>query len=163
MTTTLIDRYYPQPSPLRDILLTHSRLVAEKALLALRRHPELQLDPQFVNDAAMLHDIGIFLCDAPGIHCHGTEPYIRHGLLGAQLLRHEASRLQLDLKPYARVCERHTGTGLTCQQIIEQNLPLPQRDFVPITLAEQRHRVSIPVPEKVRPGDKVFKLVKSEE
>ena len=38
---------------------------------------------------------------------------------------------------HARVCERHTGTGLTLQNILEQNLPLPHQDFVPETLEEQ--------------------------
>lgn len=79
----------------------------------------------------MLHDIGIFLTDAPGIQCFGTEPYIRHGLLGAELLRREGYPL------HALVCERHTGTGLTLDQIVRQQLPLPHRDFVPVSLEEQ--------------------------
>ena len=36
-------------------------------------------------------------------------------------------------------------------------------DLEPVTEAEQGWRVSIPVPDKVRPNDKFFKLVKSEE
>ena len=52
------------------------------------------------------HDIGIYQCDAPSIHCHGTEPYIRHGQLGGELLRQEG------FPRHARVAERHTGTGL---------------------------------------------------
>lgn len=35
------------------------------------------------------------------------------------------------------VCERHTGAGLTEKEIIEQNLPLPHRDFLPETLEEK--------------------------
>ena len=54
----------------------------------------------------MLHDIGIYQCDAPSIHCHGTEPYIRHGQIGGELLRAEG------FPRHARVAERHTGTGL---------------------------------------------------
>ena len=37
----------------------------------------------------------------------------------------------------ARVCERHTGTGLTAQQIAEQGLPLPAIDLLPETEEEQ--------------------------
>ena len=133
----IIDTYYPYGTALRDILLTHSRLVAEKALKAIRRHSLTEVDPQFVHDAALLHDIGICRCDAPGIQCFGTQPYILHGYLGAELLRHEGQLRHLDLEPYARVCERHTGTGLTRQQILDQGLPLPPRDFVPVTLEEQ--------------------------
>jgi uncharacterized protein len=35
------------------------------------------------------------------------------------------------------VAERHTGTGLTHQTIVEQQLPLPIADYVPETLEEQ--------------------------
>ena len=36
-------------------------------------------------------------------------------------------------------------------------------DLKPVETALQKQRVSIPVPEKVRPGDKLFKLVSTEE
>ena len=38
---------------------------------------------------------------------------------------------------YARVCERHTGAGITKKQIEYQNLPLPHQDFLPETIEEQ--------------------------
>ena len=57
----LIDKYYPQDNELKHILLVHSRSVADKALWIAARHPELKLDETFLNEAAMLHDIGIFL------------------------------------------------------------------------------------------------------
>ena len=102
----IIDKYYPADDELRRVLLLHSRQVADRCLAIVRKHRELPVDVQFLEEAAMLHDIGIFRCDAPSIHCHGTEPYIRHGVIGGELLRQEGF-------PYhARVCERHTGTGL---------------------------------------------------
>jgi uncharacterized protein len=128
---SLIDQYYPVGTPLRFILMEHSRSVAHKALAIVDTHPQLQVDRQFVHEAAMLHDIGIFLTHAPGIECHGTEPYICHGILGAALMRKDG------LERYARVCERRTGTGLTLQQIIEQQLPLPHQDFWPETMEEK--------------------------
>ena len=65
----IIDKYYPEDNELKRILLTHSRLVADKALWIADRHPELNLDRQFLEEAALLHDIGVFLTDAPGIYC----------------------------------------------------------------------------------------------
>lgn len=127
----LIDKYYADNPPLRQILLTHSESVAEKALDVARRHPEFGLDEDFLYEASMLHDIGIFQTNAPAIHCYGTEHYMRHGLLGGQLLRSEG------LPQYARVAERHTGTGLTAETILSQHLPLPAQDFLPETLEEQ--------------------------
>lgn len=141
----LIQKFYPADDALRRLLLYHSRCVMLMALTACHKHPELSLDEQFVADASMLHDIGICRCDAPSIECHGTEPYICHGRIGALMLRQEARQLmsgeayQLpeDFEPYARVCERHTGAGLTAQEIEQQQLPLPHADFLPETTEEK--------------------------
>ena len=38
------------------------------------KHPELNLDKQLLEEAAMLHDIGIFMTDAEGICCFGSYP-----------------------------------------------------------------------------------------
>lgn len=127
----IIDKYYPEDNELRRLLLRHSRDVADRALAVCDRHPELNLDRQFVEEGAMVHDIGIFLTNAPGIFCHGTDPYIRHGIDGAELLRNEG------LPRHARVCERHTGAGISREQIEQQQLPLPDIDLMPETLEEQ--------------------------
>ena len=126
----IIRKYYTEDTPLRRLLIAHSRCVARRALHIAGQHPELHADTHFLFHAAMFHDIGIFLTDAPGIHCFGTAPYLLHGRLGAELLRKEG------LERYARVCERHTGTGLTKEQIIAQALPLPPQDFCPQTEEE---------------------------
>ena len=128
---SIIDKYYADDNQLRHILLTHSRAVADFALRVADSHPELHIDRQFVEEAAMLHDIGIFRCDAPGICCHGTEPYICHGRIGAMLLREEG------YPRHARVCERHTGAGLTLDDIVAQQLPLPRQSFLPETIEER--------------------------
>lgn len=133
---TIIDKYYPEGSSLRDIYLRHCRQVADKALSIARQlrsgDPTIPSDEQ-IETAAMLHDIGIFLCDAPSIECRGTEHYIRHGMLGADLLRREG----VD-EIYTRVAERHTGSGLTREEIIADDLPLPlDRCFTPETTLEQ--------------------------
>lgn len=127
----LIEKYYPEDTPLRRLLLLHSRQVSAKALAVAAVHPELSLDRNLLEAGAMLHDIGIFLTHAPSIHCHGEHPYICHGRLGAELMRKEG------FPAIARICERHTGTGLTASQIRERKLPLPEIDLVPETLEEQ--------------------------
>ena len=127
----LIDKYYPEDNELRHILINHSQSVARKALQIVSSHPELHLDAQFVEEAAMLHDLGIFRTDAPGIQCFGSEPYICHGRLGAEILCKEG------YERHARVCERHTGAGITCKEIIAQGLPLPHQDFLPETMEEK--------------------------
>lgn len=136
----IINHFYPEDNELRRLLLVHSRAVADKALHICDRHPELGADSDFVEAAAMLHDIGIMKCDAPGIFCHGTEPYIRHGIMGAEMLRLlEPSGA---LEPFARVCQRHTGAGITRREVLEQGLPMPLPDddsepYMPETIEEQ--------------------------
>lgn len=127
----VIDKYYPEENELRHILLTHSRSVAGKALEIADRHPELRLERDFLFEGAMVHDIGIFLTDADTICCFGDKPYICHGYLGADLMRAEG------YPRHALVCERHTGAGLSLQQIVAQNLPVPHREMVPVSLEEQ--------------------------
>lgn len=127
----IIHKYYSNNPELLQILLKHSKAVADKALAIAEAHPELRLDSQFIMEAAMVHDIGIIKTDAPDIQCFGTEPYIRHGVLGAEMLRAEG------YPRHARVCERHTGAGLSLKEIEEQRLPLPHEDLLPETLEEK--------------------------
>ena len=129
--TNIINKYYPEDNDCKRILVKHSRMVADFALEIAEKHPELKLDKKFIEEAAMLHDIGIFLTSAPDIGCTGDAPYICHGYLGAELLRKEG------YPAHARVCERHTGTGLTKEKIAESGWPLPAQDFLPETLEEQ--------------------------
>jgi uncharacterized protein len=132
---TLIKKYCEGNSNLEHILLTHSRQVADRALAIVRAHPEWvksgEIDPVFVEEAAMLHDIGVVFCDAPKICCFGTHAYIEHGYLGAEILRQEG------LPKHAAIAERHTGTGITYDQIIREQLPIPLGDYVPRTLEER--------------------------
>ena len=127
----IIGKYYPDDDELRRLLLLHSRQVAAKCLEVCGRHPELGVDRLCVEEAAMLHDIGIRWCHAPGIFCMGDEPYLLHGLIGGRLLR-EAGMVR-----HARVCERHTGAGITRRQIEERQLPLPPDDYLPETMEEK--------------------------
>lgn len=128
--TSIINKYI-KDEELRHILVTHSRAVADKALRIASAHPELHVDRVFVEEAAMLHDIGVVGCDASGIKCHGAEPYICHGVIGAEMLRKEG------LPQHARVCERHTGAGITLDEIKKQGLPLPEHSYLPETLEEK--------------------------
>lgn len=134
---TIIDKYYAveadgeRSSDLRHLLLLHSRQVADRCLQICDRHPELQLDRQFLEEAAMLHDIGIRWCNAPGIFCYGHEPYLLHGQIGSEVLRREG------FERHARVAERHTGTGLLREAFERQGLAVPDHDMVPETLDEQ--------------------------
>ena len=127
----IITKYYTPGSELYEILVDHSKDVARLALEFASRRSDLNIDTDFVYQAAMLHDIGIFKTDAAGIACHGSFPYICHGYLGADLMRAEG------LDRHALVCERHTGLGLSLDYIVNNDLPLPHRDMRPVSVEEQ--------------------------
>ncbi|MCO8275810.1 HD domain-containing protein [Actinoplanes sp. TRM 88003] len=102
-----------------ELVWTHCRIVRD-----LAEQLRTTEDPDLVRAGALLHDIGVHRL-APG------ESYIRHGLLGRELLRGLGLPESL-----ARVCAHHTGVGLTRDDIVAQNLPLPPADYLAETPEE---------------------------
>ena len=72
------------------------------------------------------------MTSANDIGCFGDALYIMHGVLGGELLRNEGMG-----EEFARVAERHTGAGITADDIARQQLPLPPGDYMPETLLER--------------------------
>ena len=122
--------YYNDNPELLSTVATHSECVARKALACLQEKG-IEADMEFVKEAALLHDIGVVKCHAPSIFCFGDLPYICHGVEGRKMLD------SLGLHRHALVCERHTGSGLTIEDIERQNLPLPHRDMCPVSIEEK--------------------------
>lgn len=127
----IIKKYYDPGSAAYHILVEHSRMVTRRSLEVAARVPELRPDPVFIEEAAMLHDIGIFLTDSPEIDCHGDKPYVCHGYLGRELLEGEG------LPRHALVCERHVGLGIGIEDIDMLKLPLPRREMQPRSVEER--------------------------
>lgn len=128
----VIDKYYTPGSALYRMLVDHGRRVAEKSVEIAGNLSDLEPDLNFIEQAAMLHDIGIFLTASPKIGCTGKAPYLCHGVLGRELLDKEG------LEPaYGLVAERHTGAGISLDNIVRHNLPLPRRNLIPETLEEK--------------------------
>ena len=121
---------YLEGEPLR-IVAEHSRHVADLALEVADRLAVTEGDRIFIEEAALLHDIGVSRVDAPELGLHGGNPYIMHGVLGRAILEKEGYPL------HGLVCERHTGVGVTLDDIIRQDLPLPHREMCPLSLPEQ--------------------------
>jgi len=114
-----------------EILVAHGELVALKAIKAAERVPHLKPDIDFIENAAMLHDIGILETDSPGLGCNGKQPYICHGILGCKMLE------IIGMPEYGLVCERHVGVGISAEDVRQFKLPLPVRDMLPITIEEK--------------------------
>ncbi len=127
----LLEQYYDSNSKAFKILVEHGRQVADKARAAAATVSALKPDVEFIETAAVLHDIGIFLTDTPQFGCFGKHPYICHGILGSALLK-EKGHAELAL-----VCERHVGVGISIEDIQRHNLPLPEREMIPVSIEEQ--------------------------
>ena len=127
----LIREYYDPAGKAYGVMMRHAEQVARKALAVAERIQAPGVDLAFVESAALLHDIGIFLTHAPLFGCTGTRPYLCHGVLGRELLE------KAGWPRHALVCERHVGVGLTRAEIEKNRLPLPGRDMRPVTLEEQ--------------------------
>lgn len=127
----IIQKYYETGTKIYDIYLSHVTDVTNKALKIAQKHPELAIDVKFLEEACMLHDIGIFKTRAPHIACKGDLPYICHGYLGREILTEEG------FPKHGLVCERHTGTGLSLETILTRKLPIPHRDMRPRSLEEK--------------------------
>lgn len=127
----IIAKYYQPESLSFRTLLLHSQAVARKAVEKAIKLNLTGPDIEFIKEASMLHDIGIFYTSAPDIGCMGDLPYICHGFKGHNLLLAEG------LPKHALMCERHTGTGLTLKDIDHLDGLLPRRRMEPISLSEK--------------------------
>lgn len=143
----IIEKYYTPGTQLYNLLVKHGSSVAR---MALRLAAEAgSADKELVYEAAMLHDIGIYQTDAPKIYCFGAQPYICHAVIGAAILRKEGLPL------HAEICEKHTGAGISAEEIKARNLPLPYRDMIPSTPEEEIVALADKFFSKSKP-DKVF-------
>jgi uncharacterized protein len=114
----LHERFAPDAEAF-TLVWTHCRIICDIAGQLLTGE-----DRDLVRAGALLHDIGVYRL-GPG------EAYLRHGLLGDELLR------SLDLpEPLARICSHHTGVGITREDVLEQHLPLPPADYLADTPEE---------------------------
>jgi len=113
-----------------EIVAKHSRMVADKAL-GIASALNAGIDLTFIEEAALVHDIGVSKIYAPKLNCYGKSPYICHGVLGREILEKEGFPV------HAMVCERHIGVGLTEDDIIRQKMPLPVREMCPLSQEEK--------------------------
>ncbi len=129
--TAIIRDFYESGSKAFNLLIAHGRQVTEKSLRIAHHVRDLFPDTLFIEQAAMLHDIGMIRTNTPVLGCYGQHPYVCHGILGREMLE------SIGLRDHAMVCERHVGVGLTAIEIENQQLPLPLRDMMPVTTEER--------------------------
>ena len=128
----IIHKYIPPYTMLYHIYMIHVTLVTAKALKIARKLKLSKQQQRFIEEACMLHDIGIIKVNSRKIGCHGELPYIQHIVEGRKILDAEG------LPEHAKICENHIGVGgLTKEEIIAKKLLLPQRDMLCETIEEK--------------------------
>jgi uncharacterized protein len=116
----------------------HAKSIAEK--IQANGHP---IDVEFVESAALLHDIG-------RCRTHG----ITHGIEGAKIME----SISPDI---ARVCERHIGAGIDRKEA--EKIGLPVKDYLPTTLEEKviAHADNLLEGDRIVPIDETVKKFES--
>lgn len=118
----LHEKYAPSPEAFK-LVYTHCEIVSDIAEQLLSRLAS-SIDADLVRAGSLLHDIGVYrLYDPTGRLDHSQ--YVRHGLLGHELLSEEGLPDAI-----ARFCSRHTGVGLSSDDVRNQSLPLPVADYL---------------------------------
>lgn len=118
----LHERHAPTPAALESVY-THCLIVCGIAEQLLAR-TGLGGDAALVRAGCLLHDVGVYrLYDDAGRLDQAN--YIRHGVLGYALLAEEGLP-----EAICRFAAHHTGVGLSRDDVVRQELPLPPGDYL---------------------------------
>jgi uncharacterized protein len=113
-----------------ELVHGHCQVVWQIAQQLLSARPQ-PVDPALVQVGCLIHDLGVYRLVLPSGEMDSAN-YLRHGILGAQLLADLGYPPEL-----GRFCSHHIGTGLSRQEIIARQLPIPPADYFPTTVAER--------------------------
>ncbi|MGB4758460.1 MAG: HD domain-containing protein [Candidatus Saccharimonadales bacterium] len=127
---TDLHKKYAPAAAVYELVHTHCKAVWDIALQLIDAN-DLAVDRGLVKLGCMVHDIGVYeLYDK-----HGNElrelHYITHGTRGEEILRREGFP-----ETICRFASHHTGVGLTAQDILKSNLPIPLQDYLAETPEE---------------------------
>ena len=147
----ILQLFYKPGTKAYEILIRHGELVGRKALVVADHVSDLQPDRKFIAEAALLHDIGIFLTAAPSIGCHGSHPYICHGYLGREILSPDQERLWITARSMAEALKAETflfRAGATPYDGPEPAVKLLDRLKELRNMVEELHSVTISPEER---------------
>lgn len=125
-----------------EIVLRHSLEVLSKSIeIVSKKGLYGEVDFDLIISGAILHDIGAlgFIerkkedddFAKKGVTEVELPDYICHGIIGASILEKEG------LEHEALIAKRHTGAGLTKEEIVANGWDMPHEDFLPISLEEK--------------------------
>lgn len=123
------------PDVFFDLVWTHSQIVrdvAEQLVVGLEKK-NITCNKILVIEGTLLHDIGVYLCFDDELNPDDSLPrYLSHGHQGYDFLKKEGFSDEV-----ARFPLTHTGTGITTEDIVREQMPFKVEDVIPITLEEE--------------------------
>ena len=126
-------KHAPTPGAL-DLVYTHCVIVcaiAEQLCSLPGAGLDIDIDIDLVRAGSLLHDIGVYrLYDDAGNLDQAN--YIRHGVLGYELLREEGLP-----EAISRFASHHIGVGISRGDVLDQQLPIPAADYLADTGEER--------------------------
>jgi uncharacterized protein len=133
----LLHKKYAATEMLLDLIWAHCNITADVAIWLLEHNDfdKTELVREYVIQASLLHDIGVYACSGfewiPN-QPPSDRPYIQHGIIGAWILQQEGYAPAV-----VQVAYCHTGVGLTVDDIRSHGLNLPEQDFIPQTTLQR--------------------------
>ncbi|MDH5532970.1 MAG: HDIG domain-containing protein [Candidatus Pacebacteria bacterium] len=133
LTEFNVHKKYASSELILDLVWTHCNIIADIALNLIQKNnlSNAEYHPGVVVQAALLHDIGVYVCDGYEWLTNQppfNKPYVQHTLAGAWILKEEG--FSADVIQVAHV---HAGVGITNDDINKFGLQLPDGDYVPTT------------------------------
>ncbi len=126
----LLHRKYAPSDVAFNEIWQHCLIVKEIALWCID-NSSLQVNTEEVVAGCLLHDIGVYKLYGQNGELDGKN-YVTHGYLGYELLKREG----LD-EGLCRFAARHTGVGISAEDVQEDRLPMPIMDYFAETEEER--------------------------
>jgi uncharacterized protein len=119
-----LHKKYAPSDEVYDLVFIHCQIIHDIAEQLIAKNG-LNVDTELVRIGCLLHDIGVHPLFGEDGKLRPGVNYITHGTEGEAILKAEGF-------PEAiwRFCSHHTGVGLSKQDIVTQELPLPAADYL---------------------------------
>jgi uncharacterized protein len=124
-----LHRKYAPNDVVYDLVYGHCQTVCEIALWAAETADKVApIDKPLLQAACLLHDIGTYAFFSEDGKVVNHRLYPQHAIFGAKILADEGMDGRI-----AQLVETHVLCGLTKEDIVNAQWPLPARDYVPHT------------------------------
>ena len=119
-----LHRKYAPSDEIFNLVFVHCQIVWDVAGQLIAKG-EFKVDDELVRIGCYLHDIGVYPLFGKDSRLRPGVNYVTHGTEGEMILKKEGF-------PEAiwRFASHHTGVGITAEDVVKQELPMPVTDYL---------------------------------